>query len=335
MRDRCRKSTKKVIDYEHNEKELSSSMSSLPVVTCVGVITVDVIAIVRSFPEREGRVESDEIVITGGGPASNAAVVLAKQGVPTAVIGRVGDDAAGAQARALLDAYGIDTMGIDADPRVSTQTSCIVVDRSANTRSIMTTHLDPLLTLSERGRELVSGSQWVHTDHLGVGATVRLCSELDPRPRVSLDAGNAAIDDLDFSAIDLYVPTARTLRAVTGEEDLERAAATVLSAGCHAVVATDGANGCCAWWDQIGAHFGAMRDAGAQRSPAYRSSQIVSTLGAGDVFHGALLSALVHGCSWSEALWRANITAALSCKGRDGRESVPTQAQLETSMDRK
>lgn len=307
-------------------------MSSLPAVTCVGVITVDVIAIVDSFPEHEGRMESDEIIITGGGPASNAAVVLARQGVPVAVVGRVGDDAAGVQARALLDAYGIDTTGIETDPRISTQTSCIIVDRSASTRSIVTTHVDPLPTLSERGRELVSASRYVHTDHLGVGATMRLCSALDHRPRVSLDAGNAAIDDLDFSAIDLYVPTARTLRAVTGEQDLERAAAAVLAAGCHAVIATDGASGSYAWWDRVGAELGAMQDAGTQHSPAYRGNEIVSTLGAGDVFHGALLSALVHGCAWAEALQRANVTAAISCKGRDGRETVPTQAQLETLM---
>lgn len=54
---------------------------------------------------------------------------------------------------------------------------------------------------------------------------------------------------------------------------------------------------------------------------------IRSTLGAGDVFHGALISALCRGCDWATALTQANATAALSC-GLDGRSAVPTLEEL-------
>jgi sulfofructose kinase len=54
----------------------------------------------------------------------------------------------------------------------------------------------------------------------------------------------------------------------------------------------------------------------------------VSTLGAGDVFHGALLAAFVRGLALAEALAFANECAALSCRALDGRSAIPTLAEI-------
>ena len=114
------------------------------VATCVGVVTLDVVAIVDSFPEVEGRTEARDIFLTGGGTAANAAVVLARQGVPTAFAGLVGDDQAGRRAVELLRAEGVDTSGVQVSPGAPTQTSCVIVDSSTSSRSIMTTAAAPL-----------------------------------------------------------------------------------------------------------------------------------------------------------------------------------------------
>jgi sugar/nucleoside kinase (ribokinase family) len=55
----------------------------------------------------------------------------------------------------------------------------------------------------------------------------------------------------------------------------------------------------------------------------------VSTLGAGDVFHGALLAWLLRDAPLDEALRAANAAAALSCRALDGRSAIPTRAELE------
>ena len=54
----------------------------------------------------------------------------------------------------------------------------------------------------------------------------------------------------------------------------------------------------------------------------------MSTLGAGDVFHGALLAGLVQGRPLRETLELANTAAALSCRALDGRSAIPTLAEL-------
>ena len=55
---------------------------------------------------------------------------------------------------------------------------------------------------------------------------------------------------------------------------------------------------------------------------------LVSTLGAGDVFHGALLAAFVRGLDLLAALEQANAAAALSCRALDGRSAIPTWEEL-------
>ncbi|AXE37692.1 carbohydrate kinase family protein [Acidipropionibacterium virtanenii] len=309
-------------------------MSNNVVVTCVGVITLDVIAMVRAFPQQEGRMEAEDVIVTGGGPASNAAVALARQGVSTAVVGRVGHDEAGDQALTLLDHAGVDTTGVVVDESVKTQTSCIIVDQSASTRSIVTTRSNPLNSLTPLAQERITASEWVHVDHMGYRAVTDLIKHRvsGHRPLISIDSGNAPIEGFDPADVDLYVPTAKTLLEWSGINDLDTAARRALARGAHAVVATDGANGCSAWWDGEGAGFaGSGTDQpGSASAPAFaQPSDIVSTLGAGDVFHGGLLSALVHGVSWADALVQANITAGLSCHGRDGREAVPVWPQVE------
>lgn len=298
-------------------------MSTSPVVTCAGVITIDVIAIVSSFPEQEGRVEAEDVFITGGGPASNAAVVLAKQDVSTAMVGSVGDDESGHQAISLLNSYGVDTTGITVDAGISTQTSCVIVDQSASTRSIVTTKANPMKSLSARAQELIRESRWVHTDHLGYRPVTEFCDGLENHPVVSLDSGNAPIRDLDLSKIELFIPTVGSLMSLTGQSDLQTALDIAIERGSHAVVATEGSRGSHARWDAVGAGYGHSEAAGQISVDAYSDIDVVSTLGAGDVFHGALLAALVRGEQWEQALRSANTTAALSCQGRDGREAVP------------
>jgi sugar/nucleoside kinase (ribokinase family) len=59
---------------------------------------------------------------------------------------------------------------------------------------------------------------------------------------------------------------------------------------------------------------------------------VVSTLGAGDVFHGALVAAHVRGLTLARALEYANTVAALSCRGLDGRSAIPTHDVVDAHL---
>jgi sulfofructose kinase len=60
---------------------------------------------------------------------------------------------------------------------------------------------------------------------------------------------------------------------------------------------------------------------------------VTSTLGAGDVFHGALIAQIIQGFELTEALRRANAVAALSCRGLDGQSMIPSVAELNAFLE--
>jgi sugar/nucleoside kinase (ribokinase family) len=55
---------------------------------------------------------------------------------------------------------------------------------------------------------------------------------------------------------------------------------------------------------------------------------VVDTLGAGDVFHGAYVLALVEGASAREAARFACAAASIKCETFGGRLGAPTRAQV-------
>ncbi|HSP72403.1 MAG TPA: PfkB family carbohydrate kinase, partial [Gaiellaceae bacterium] len=85
-----------------------------------------------------------------------------------------------------------------------------------------------------------------------------------------------------------------------------------LAAGADLVVVTRGGGGSVAF----------TRDGGRIEAPA-PTVAVVSTLGAGDVFHGALLAQLVRDVPLREALAEANRIAAESCRTLDSRSAIP------------
>jgi sugar/nucleoside kinase (ribokinase family) len=272
-------------------------------VVCVGLATRDTILAVPHHPAADELVMATDAAVAGGGPAATAAVTLARLGVPTHFVGAVGDDETGGFVRAGLEAEGVDVSELAAVARRRSPQSAIYV--GAGTRAIAAFRGDmgpP--RLSARAEDLCRGAAWVHVDQTGYGTVPR-------DVRLSIDAGNP-IDGLDLAGVALYGPTETRL-----ERDFGSAEAA-LAAGAGLVVVTRGERGATAW------------TAGGEvvEAPAAPLDDPVSTLGAGDVFHGALLAALVREQPLAEALAFANRAAALSCGALDGRSAIPTLQEV-------
>jgi sugar/nucleoside kinase (ribokinase family) len=266
-------------------------------VACVGLATQDTIVTVPAHPPEDGRVVADGLVVAGGGPAATAAVALARLGVDVSFAGVVGDDEAGRFVHDGLAAEGVDVSQLAVVTGARTPQSVILV-KPGGARSIV--HRPGNAPFPD----VEVDADWVHVDHAGYGHA---------RGRLSLDGGNP-IDGLVLAGVELYAPTEERLRADFGD------AQAALDAGASTVVVTRGAGGSAAF----------TRD-GAVEAPGV-PGEVVSTLGAGDVFHGALLAFLVRGAPLEEALRAANTAASLSCRALDGRSAIPTLDELQEEM---
>ena len=277
-------------------------------VVCLGLATLDSIFQVPHAPEPGGRVVASELVLAGGGPAATAAVTLARLGVETSFVGAVGDDGIGIGVRDGLAAEGVDVSELAVFPGARSPRSSILVDGGSAARTIV--HYAgtvPPLEPSPRAVELCGEAEWVHVDHAGYAAAPR-------GVRLSIDGGNP-VPNLDLRGVALYGPTETALVRTYGNAE------AALAAGAELVVVTRGASGSTAYGRGDG-------DVEVTDAPGF-DVDAVSTLGAGDVFHGALLAQLVAAVPLRKALRVANLAAALSCRALDGRSAIPTASELE------
>ena len=282
----------------------------------VGCATLDAIALVQDYPAADSRTVATDFATAGGGPAATAAVAAARAGANTAFAGVLGTDEEGDRIIAGLQAEGVDTSAVIRDPNVKTGASVIVVSKASESRAIVTRPVPPVsFPAGSRFHELLQAAAWVHVDHLGWNAVASLPAFSAGSLNISVDAGNP-IPAFSPRGIALYVPTIERLRAEYGA-DLSPAALLQKAAddGASAVVATAGSEG--AW----------VKDGNGDpvHVPATPAT-IVSTLGAGDVYHGALLAAVAAGLPLVEAAAFAGRTASASCQGLDGRSAIPHQA---------
>jgi sugar/nucleoside kinase (ribokinase family) len=285
-------------------------------VVCVGLATADLIVELPHWPEPDGRLVVESVRRAGGGPAATAAVAATRLGRRVAMCGAIGTDEAGRRVRDGLVAEGVD-VELLVKREGSTAESVILLDRSAATRSIL--HA-PGVTLEapEPGAVAdIGAAAWVHVDHAGWSLAVAAGV---PRSRLSVDAGNP-IDGLELTGLGLYAPTARAITDRYPGRVVGEASAAALADGAQRVVVTLGAGGALA-----------ADGSGAWIAPPV-PVDVRSTLGAGDVFHGALVAGLAEGRSLPDALAMANVTAALSCRGVDGRETIPFPEELAAALN--
>lgn len=293
----------------------------MPRVVFVGAATCDVIALADHHPAADERMVAERVGHAGGGPAATAAVAAARLGLPVELVATVGADAPGREVAAGLATEGVGTRHLRVDPGGRTQVSLVICSRRDASRAICTSPVPPL-ALSAAAADAVLAADWVHVDHLGWPAVARLLAEV-PRgrwPKVSVDAGNPVADPGCRPAdVHLYAPTLDGLRARFGRRDVPDLLA---ACGAPLVVATAGAEGSVA------------RDPGGTvHRVAGFPVDVVSTLGAGDVFHGALVAALVRDLPLRRAMGYAGIAAALSCRALDGRSAIPGPGEVVSRLD--
>jgi len=287
---------------------------------CVGVITIDTIALVDKYPGEDERVLAQEIIRAGGGPAAVAAVALSRLGIKSAIVGTIGDDADGKEVLRIFAQEGVDTSGISIGT-TPTAGSVIVASKEHSARAISTRQPVTQAAMNDAAKKLIASAQWVHVDHVGVKRLDEAGISRGKGPQISFDAGYG-VETFDPIVVDLFVPTDRQMALRYPGVDLAVALENDSMKAGNTVVATQGSAG----------SAGFSPETGLVSAPGFKVD-VTSTLGAGDVFHGALVAQLIQGHPLQEAMRRANAVAALSCRGLDGQSKIPTTSELNAYLE--
>lgn len=245
--------------------------------------TVDVQQVVDAVPGPDAKVTALSTRVEAGGPALNAAITAAALGASVTLVSAVGEGPLAEVVRHDCSRYGVDV--VDCAPAGFTPPlSTVLITESTGERAVVSLNAGGITSYdvppAARLDDLVAPAQAVLVDghHLPVGAVVAQLGARRGVP-VLLDGGSwkpgleRVLPDVDVALLsaDFHAPGGddRQLPAV-GQMFVARSA----GAGPVRWLAADGASG------EVAVH----------------QVEVVDTLGAGDVLHGAMLVELArHG----------------------------------------
>lgn len=289
-----------------------------------GSINLDMGWRVARLPGAGETVMAQDVSASPGGKGANQAHAAALQGVPTTLVGAVGDDAFADAALQGLRAAGVALEGVARQPgptglagiAVDAQgENQIVVAPGANARVQHTQVSDALLQCSAalllQGEVPAEQNEALAIRARRLGVPVLLNNApARPLPEALLRAVTVLIvnrHELHLSAPGLPADDAAAVDALAARH-------------CIDVLLTLGAQGALA-------HLQGRR----WRFPAHRVA-VVDTTGAGDTFAGVFAAARVQGLAAELALERATVAAALACARPGAQAAQPDRDAVEAAL---
>ena len=287
-------------------------------VVVVGSINVDLVCVVPRLPRAGETVAGGHFAQHGGGKSANQAVAAARLDAAVSLVGAVGGDAMGQQARDELRGEGIDVSGVR---RLSAPTgvALITVDDAGENQIAVASGANAQFTLGE-----------LDLDGTGV---VLLANEVSQR--VVVDAARAAADAgwpvilnpaparaLPDVPLAVLTPNASEASELTGLADPEEAARELSSRTGASVLITLGAEGGLL-----------LEPGGVPERLASMPVDVVDTTGAGDTVNGALAVELARGRPLREAASFALVAAALSTRAGGARGGMPQRRDVEDAIE--
>lgn len=287
----------------------------------VGVASLDLIGVIEGEPRFGAKQALSRWLEMGGGPVATALATLARLGARVAMAGAVGDDGYGARIIEDLRAWGIDPVGMHVRPGAS-HVAFVLAEPGRDRRTVFFHHDRAVLTNIPLDRELITSARALALDtHLSDTALQAARWMRAAGGLVMLDAERLRENTWELLPLcDFLIVSENFGREATGMDHPAEAARGLHARYGRLVIVTAGAAG--SWCAHQGEVF---------HTPAFEIEP-VDTTGAGDVFHGAFLYAILAGYDVRRAVRFASAAAAISCRGLGGRGNLPTLGDIEAFL---
>ena len=309
-------------------------MTTSPAVLSAGIIVADHICTpISHLPAAGELVIADQLLLTIGGCAANAAVDLAKMNVSAAVVGRVGDDAFGRIVVDMLGNHGLDTTTLHQTSGAATSQTLIVNVAGEDRRFIHSFGANALFRATDIPLERVRKSRVLYLGGylLMPGMTHE---ELIPVFKAAREAGVKTVLDVGIPwpgdylprletllpHVDVFLPNNHEGELITGEADPIRQAEIFLRLGAKTVIVTCGGNGAILVDDRV-----------RLKSGIY-SVPFVDGSGGGDAFDAGYVCGMLDGLDVEGRLRLASALGASCVRAVGTTPGVFTRSECDAFM---
>jgi sugar/nucleoside kinase (ribokinase family) len=303
-------------------------------VLSAGIIVADhVCTPIAHVPAAGELVMADGMLLTIGGCAANAAVDLVKMGVPTAVVGRVGDDVFGRVVTDMLRGAGVDVGFVQPTKGADTSQTLIVNVTGEDRRFIHTFGANGEFRAADIPRDRLKQIRVLYLGgYLLMPKIVQ--EELVP---VFADAQRLGVKTvLDVATpgradylprlekllphVDVFLPNSHEAELITGEKDPSRQAELFHGKGVKTAVITMGGDGAVLVGTDVKLRAGVY------------SVPYVDGSGGGDAFDAGFICGLLRGLGPEDCLRLASALGASCVRAIGTTPGVFTRAECEEFM---
>ena len=294
------------------------------VVVC-GSLNMDVVVQSARLPAAGETLLGAEVAFLPGGKGLNQAIASARLGIPTAMVGTVGNDSFANSLRGFLADNDVDSSGVREIDGPATGVALIQVadgDNSITVASGANMHFKASMLRHAPRRDEVWVAQFetplaatgeiLARAHKAGARTVLNLAPFARHPARLLKSVDVAV----LNEIELGQATESKLTSSSSQRSLVAACESLRKRGARAVIATLGSKGALV----VSAN-------GIEAIPAFKA-KVVDTTGAGDCFVGALAARMAAGASPAEAAHYASAAASCAVERLGAAPSMPTARQV-------
>lgn len=284
-----------------------------------GMAVVDFIFSIDDMPTLNEKYKAKDARIVGGGPAACAAVAISRLGGEATLATRLGDDALGDLVVADLEKEQVETSRCHRAKGGRSAFSSVYVNSEGERQIVnfrgdgLTTEVGWLDNIPETDA-ILADPRW----HQGALKAMEIARKRDVPGVIDgeVQVSMSLVENASHVAF-----SRQGLAELTGELDVAKALRSMSSKISAWCCVTDGANG---------VYF--TRGKTIEHIPAF-SVDVIDTLAAGDIWHGAFTLRLAEGADEPTAIEFANAAAALKCTLSGGREGCPNRALTENFLE--
>ena len=280
---------------------------------------MDLLLRVSRLPEKNGGTKLLEYGMQGGGKVPTALAALGRLGASCGIVGTVGGDDFGRFCVEDLVRHRVDTTWLTVDSRGTTPFCVCLSESEGGGRQLLgyggTCRRPQPEDVPE---DYIASARYLHLTQMTPASVdaAKMAKKHGVAVSIDADSYQASLTE-NIGLLDILIASEATYNALFRNDRYEDNCRSLREKGPGTVIFTFGEKGCVGVWD--GGFF---------QLPAYKVDA-VDTTGAGDVFHGAYLFALVQGHKAPEAARFASAVSAIKCTRLGGRAGIPDLPTVE------
>ena len=282
---------------------------------CIGHATYDTTLALSTFPTENKKIRINNKIECGGGPASNAAYLLAKWGMDTTFIGVVGNDYYGTNIIKEFNEVGVNTEYIEKSKETETDSSYIIANLENGSRTIITSKNGSIDELVEPVE--IKNADVILVDGEHYKTALKVIND-NPNAISILDAGRVNENTIELGKIVTYLVCSKDFAEDFTKQKIDYNNMESLITIYEIlkmyfktnIIITLEAKGSFTKIDQY------------EIIPSIKVKAVDST-GAGDIYHGAFTYFIANNYSLKDSIRLASITGALSVTKIGSRYAIP------------